>query len=79
MKKQTINFEYLATVSPVKMQLYLLAAGISLSVQECTKLQLLLKKNINSIQSLPHILNEAERILGKKRVKDLILKAASYL
>lgn len=79
MKKYPINLEYLLTVSPAKMQLYLIAAGISLSVQECTQMQDLLKSNIRCIQSLPQILHDAEQILGKKRTKELINKATSFL
>ncbi|WP_322421164.1 hypothetical protein [Jeotgalibacillus haloalkalitolerans] len=79
MRKQPVNLEYLATVSPAKIQLYLLAAGVSLSLQECTKLQLLLKNNFSCIQSLPHLFSETEQLLGKKRTKELILKATSFL
>ncbi|AJD91477.1 hypothetical protein JMA_21600 [Jeotgalibacillus malaysiensis] len=79
MKNNSINLDTLSTVSPAKMQLYLLAAGISLTLQECTKLQQLLKNNLSLIQSLPQLLNEAEHILGKKKMKELMIRAVSFL
>ncbi|TFE01134.1 hypothetical protein [Jeotgalibacillus salarius] len=76
MKNQSFNIDYLLTLSPAKMQLYLLAIGVSMSLTECSKIQQILKENRTCIQSL---LSEMEQVIGRKRIKELLLKAASFL
>ncbi|KIL48546.1 hypothetical protein KP77_23330 [Jeotgalibacillus alimentarius] len=79
MKNQSFNLESLLTLSPSRLQLLLLASGVSLSVQECARLQQIAKLHKNTLQSLPLLYKETEQVLGKKKIKELLSKSSLFL
>ncbi|MBM7577609.1 hypothetical protein [Jeotgalibacillus terrae] len=79
MKNHSFNLESLLTLSPARLQLFLLASGVSLSVQECSQLQQVAKLHKGTLQSLPLLYKETEQVLGKKKMKELLNKSSLFL